>query len=96
MAIKRTAVVALAVCSALGVQATLQAQMGGMGGGQGGGGMGGNRGAGMGMGAGPAVAPGTIIDPAKSFDAQLRSSSPRAAPRAITSPSSACSPPAIT
>ncbi len=71
MAIKRTAVVALAVCSALGVQARLQAQMGGMGGGQQGGGMGGNRGGGMGMGGGPTVAPGTILDPAKSFDAQL-------------------------
>jgi hypothetical protein len=33
--------------------------------------MGGNRGGGMGMGGGPAVAPGTIVDPAKSFDAQL-------------------------
>jgi hypothetical protein len=70
MAIKRMAVVALAVCSALAGPGLMQAQMGGMGGGQGGG-MGG-RGGGMGgMGGGPTVAPGTILDPAKSFDAQL-------------------------
>jgi hypothetical protein len=47
------AVVALALCSAVGVQAPLYAQMGGM----------------AGMAGGPA--PGSPVDPAKSFDAQL-------------------------
>jgi hypothetical protein len=66
MKMKRIAiVVALALSSAVGVQTPMLAQMGGMGGGQGGG----NRGGGMG--GAPTVAPGTIIDPAKSFDAQL-------------------------
>jgi hypothetical protein len=50
MAMKQlAAVLALAVCGAVGVQA----QMGG------------------GMGAAPAVAPGSLVDPAKSFDAEL-------------------------
>jgi hypothetical protein len=59
MSIKHTAsIVALAFIGAVATQAPMLAQMGG-------GGMGG------GMGAAPTVAPGTPIDPAKSFDAQL-------------------------
>jgi hypothetical protein len=54
MFLKRTAaLVALAICGAVGVQTPLNAQMGG------------------GMGAAPQVAPGSPVDPAKSFDAAL-------------------------
>jgi hypothetical protein len=61
MNLNRSAAVllALALCSTLGVNARMDAQMGGGGQGR--------------MGSGPQIAPGTVMDPAKSMDASVSS-----------------------